>query len=387
MMFVSQISSDISQSKIESLLKERYINISDKLFAAISKNDTKRLNSLQQESNLLKIDDISHYLKYSKPIYQHTSEFSTIKILLHEDGRYILYLSYLDEEFAFIDSTQDSYFEDKNVINILIGLDVFVLFVIFIIIIKALYPLKTISNSIKAFGRGEYKSRVEYKNDDEIGVVAKTFNQMGEHIETIIEAREQLLRDISHELKTPISKAKLSLEMMEESKYKHHLDKAITQMDNLVHQLLDLERLNANLTNDTEEFDVETLIVGALDALLIEDDSKVEVVIEENRTLKADKKYMIIALKNLIDNGLKHSQDGRVKIYANSEGIDVISIGNPLEKSLEYYCQIFTKMSESRGSDGHGLGLSIVKKVVENGGYALRYFHEDSANHFQIIFA
>ncbi len=81
----------------------------------------------------------------------------------------------------------------------------------------------------------------------ELDTLSNTFNAMASNIEALIFSRQRLLRDIGHELRTPLAKSKLALEMLGEGKYQQSLKKAITQIDELTKELLDIERLNANM--------------------------------------------------------------------------------------------------------------------------------------------
>lgn len=102
-------------------------------------------------------------------------------------------------------------------------------------------------------------------------------------LKLLILSRQRLLRDIGHELRTPLAKSKLALEMLGEGKYQQSLKKAISQVDDMTKELLDIERLNANMEQlQMCSFDVETLISQSLERAWIEDESLVEVHIVES---------------------------------------------------------------------------------------------------------
>ena len=248
-----------------------------------------------------------------------------------------------------------------------------------------IYPLRGISKIIKSFGEGDYNLRIKDNSKDEIGEVATTFNSMATNIEELIVSRERLLRDIGHELKTPITKSKLAIEMIEDSKYKSILNRALSQIDEMTSELLDLEKLNANQYElQIKKFSCETLIAESLSKLFIDDESLIDVEVESNFDINADLNYLSIALKNLIDNALKYGTEKPVYILVKDGCVLVKSKGDKLEKSLEFYCEAFTQGDNSRNQQGYGLGLSLVKRILDKHGFKLSYRHDDGFNIFVI---
>jgi len=385
MLFVSNKTNKLTQDTLESLIKEKYIQVSKELFTYLANNDT---NSLQKKLKLLEfktIENKQHYLKSSKSIYKYSTEFSSIEILRYEDYKYLLYMKYLDDGILVIDLSQKKHHEEKEFLDFLILFDIFILVLLFLIILKIIYPLKNIAKNIKNFGDGNYKSRVEVNSKDEIGKLANTFNSMATNIEDMIISRQRLLRDIGHELKTPISKSKLALEMMENTKYKKILNKAVNQMDDMTNELLSIEKINANMYElQRNIFDVETLISEALSKLFIEDEKLIDITIDSNFKIKADLKYLTIALKNLIDNALKYSTKIPIFIIVKDKTIYIKSKGEKLTKSLDFYCETFTQEDNSREQKGYGLGLSLVKRILDKHKFEFHYNHDKGYNIFSI---
>ena len=385
MIFVSNETNKLTQSTIETLLKEKYIQVSDELFTYLSNNDTPNLEKKLQGLKFEIVKNKQHYFDSSTVLYQHNTELSTIQILKHEDNKYLLYMKYLDDDILVIDISQDEIFKDKEFLNYMILVDILILIILFVVVLKMIYPLKEISKSIKKFGEGNYSLRIKKTSSDEIGEVSNTFNSMALNIEELITSRQRLLRDIGHELKTPISKSKLAIEMIEESKYKKILKKALLEMDEMTNELLYIEKLSANQQKlHFEKFGCETLITQSLSKLFIEDESSVDVRIESSFEIQADLNYLSIALKNLIDNALKYTTKKPIFVIAQENKIIVKSGGEKLEKSLEYYCEDFTQGDNSRAQKGYGLGLSLVKRVLDKHRFKLSYEYEDGCNLFAI---
>ncbi|MCK4875391.1 MAG: HAMP domain-containing protein [Sulfurimonas sp.] len=385
MIFVANETNKLTQTTIETILKDKYVHVSDELFKYFTNDDIVNLEKRAQELHLKIIVDKEHYFQSSQILYEYDTELSSIKILKHEDDRYILYMNYLDDDIYLVDLKQDKNFAEKEFLHYLILINILILTTLFIIILKMTYPLKDISKTIKKFGEGQYCARIKISCKAEIGEVAKTFNSMAEKIEGLITSRQRLLRDIGHELKTPIAKSKIAIEMVEDSKYKKILSKALSQVDEMTSELLDIERLNADQNSlHLETFNTETLISESLSRLFIEDETKIEVIIESNFNINADINYLSIALKNLIDNALKYGTQIPVYIVAKDGQILVKSRGEKLEKPLEFYCEAFTQGDNSRNQSGYGLGLSLVKRILDKHGFGFSYYYEKEFNVFMI---
>ncbi len=385
MIFMSNETNKLTQNQIETLLKEKYIQVSDELFTHLSNNNKNALNKKLQELDFKVINDKKHYFTSSEIIYEYTTSISAINILKHEDDKYLLYMKYLDDDILVMDYSQEKNFAKKEFLNYMVIADILILIILFLIILKMIYPLKEMSKSIKKFGDGDYNSRIKDYGNDEIGELSKSFNHMASNTQELITSRQQLLRDITHELKTPILKSKLAIEMIDDSKYKNILSKALSQMDDMTSELLYIEKLNANQYKlNLQKFTIETLISEALSKLFIEDEESIFVRIESNFEIEADLGYLSIALKNLIDNALKYTTKLPVIIEVKDKSIQVKSVGEKLEKPLEYYCELFTQGDNSRGEKGYGIGLSLVKRVLSKHNFEFLYSYEDGFNIFKI---
>ncbi|MBW6488936.1 ArsS family sensor histidine kinase [Sulfurimonas sp.] len=383
MIFVSSKTNNLMQNTIETLLKDKYIYVSDELFTYLSNSNHSELQKKIKELKFEIVEEKEHYFKASLVLYEYNTDLSEIRIIMHEDNKYLLYMRYLDDDILVIDKSQNSSFEQKKFLDYMILADILILIILSFLILKMVYPIKKISKAISKFGEGAYHLRVSATSNDEIGEVVKKFNSMASNIQDLIESRERLLRDIGHELKTPISKSKIALEMIEESKYKRILNKALSQIDEMVNELLYIEKLNSNQNRlNIEPFSSETLITEALSKLFIDDESLVNISINSSFEIKGDLNYLSIALKNLIDNALKYGTTRPVYLVAEDRKISLKSTGEPLDKPLEFYCEAFTKGDNSRTQSGYGLGLSLVQRVAHRHNFIFSYHHENGFNVF-----
>ncbi|WP_419771042.1 MAG: ArsS family sensor histidine kinase [Candidatus Marinarcus sp.] len=367
----------INSKRINILINDKYQKVANELFTNID-NQT-QFNALIKAYKLRKThykeDDNKEILYYKELTFGHIS----IEKKSFED-EFIIQIKYLDELHSFQTPDEEN-IKEKITLNALIFLDVFVLLLIFLYILKLLSPLKKITKEIKNFANGDLSTRVEISSNDEIGTLGKTFNAMASNLENLIKTREELLRDIGHELRTPIAKGKFAIEKIDDFSQKKLLKKIFSDLEILTNELIQLEKLNSTQLNLTT-FRAETLIVESLQKLYIQDESKIHLEILQDFKIQGDLDYLSIALKNLIDNALKYALELPIHIKVFNHEISVCNKGAKLSKELEYYLKPFTQELSQR--DGFGLGLSIVNKIIDKHGFQLLYSHENGFNIFKI---
>lgn len=368
---------NINSKRVDNLIKDKYLKIANELFENID-NETlvKELIKKHKLKILKKLKVQEKDIVYNKT---HTFGFITIfQESLHDE--FILHLKYLDDEYILKSQDEDN-LNEKFMLNVLVFLDVFVLIFIFLYILKLLSPLKKITKEIKSFSDGDLSTRVHLNSKDEIGVLANTFNQMAANLEDLIKTREELLRDIGHELRTPIAKGKFAIEKIDDFSQKDLLKKIFSDLEILTNELIKLEKLNSSKLNITT-FSAETLILESLGKLYIEDESKIELKLLDDFKIEGDLDYLSMALKNLIDNALKYTESFPVTIKASKNEISAINKGDELSKDISYYLKPFTQELAQR--DGFGLGLSIVNKIIYKHSFELAYLHKKGNNIFTI---
>lgn len=239
---------------------------------------------------------------------------------------------------------------------------------------------------LQLFNDDENSIKVDIGKNNELSEITKNLNSYLEKQSDIIHSREELLRNISHELKTPITKGKFLLEDLKKSKYKievEHINNVFIDIEELTNKLLQREKLNFAILK-TYKFKVSSLILEALSKLSIDDESKIILEIDDDFEIEADKYYMTIALKNLIDNAMKYALEFPIKIKAKNKILFVENIADELSNDLIYYIRPFTR--EPNQQMGHGLGLNIVNKIIQMHKFRLGYNYKNSHNIFYIAF-
>lgn len=337
--------------------------------------------------NLLYQNNISiiHDEGLHKQVKSHVSENAAIcslgKFYIYEqkDFRYIV----LPPMFGPI------LLKDNSIISIdlsyvwwLYSAFVLIVFLLFVSILISLYPLKKLQRQIRKFGEGDIDIDFSSTRKDEIAEVANEFNKAAQKIRDVLEARKVFLRNVTHELKTPITSGKLAIELLEESKSKAVLNNAFTRLDLLLKEFVHIEEITAtDQVLSKKLYPLRDILDQATDMLFLEPNT-IKNNFSENM-LEVNFELFTFVFKNLIDNGLKYSQDDDFYIECNNDKINFISKGNILEKPIEYYLQPFTK-SDEKLSQSFGLGLYIVNAILKKHDYSFSYTHKDGYNYFSI---
>jgi signal transduction histidine kinase len=247
----------------------------------------------------------------------------------------------------------------------------------FLAIRRLLSPLKVLTEAVERLRRGEFGHRIPECGHDELGELASSFNGMSGELEEMIRAREQLLLDVSHELRSPITRIKLALEMSPESAANESIRDDLREMEAMIAELLENARLDsANGKLHLEDVDLATLAAEAVaDADGRPPGSElIGCQAGDGPVIRADRARVRKVLANVIDNAAKYSRERARPVEVRIEsGPDEVTIriedhgvGIP-EAELPRLFEPFYRVdrSRSRETGGYGLGLSLCKRIME----------------------
>lgn len=248
-------------------------------------------------------------------------------------------------------------------------------------------PLKEILNATELMARGNFKVRLiphnSYKNYDEFDYIKEDLNNLAKELSKSEVLKTDFIANLSHEIKTPLSiiqnyaKAleNKDLDLATKEKYLNNLQEGCKRLTNLVTNILKLNKLeNQKLTPEISNFNLSESLIKEL--LQYEDiiDNKnlnLECDIEEDLYINSEESYLKIIWNNLISNAIKFTDNGGIikislkKINSEYE-FKISDSGCGMDKETGIH--IFDKFYQgdtSHSKEGNGLGLTLVKKVID----------------------
>ncbi len=336
-----------------------------------------RIEPISTESILPKIQKIGETIFEGQTIYGRFRVFKTPE-------HHYIYVQRLGYTQMFVDN-QSSYYDGIYQLVVGIGSAMLLLFLlIYFMILKKLYPLKRLHKQIEQFGEGDLDIKIDNQGADEIGKIAQSFDKAIRHIRQLISSKNLFMRNIMHELKTPITKGRIIAETIDEPMAKKILIRAFERMNELINDLADVERIT--MYNFEPNIEPTTLndVMERTEKVLMADKEHYAINIID-RPLSTDKKLLALSLKNLMDNGIKYGKNKQVFVVSIGNRIEVRSKGEPLKEEFSFYTEPFSQ--DEKRSHGFGLGLYIVNNIVEKLGYIFRYRYDRKAgeNVFEIV--
>lgn len=306
------------------------------------------------------------------------AKIGSSSILVYEKNHY-LQITHNDTILLLKDDDYQPYRYD--VIRIIFASVFFILLGTYIFTIRKLKPLRKLKQEIDKFARGDLEEvTCNSSGSDEISEVAEAFYNAVGQIKSLNHSRQLFLRNIMHELKTPITKGRITAEMVTQDKYKARLITVFEKLETLINEFASIERITSGIgLTEVKEYRLVDLIDEAMDLAMVGPES-VGLNISEEISLQVDFKLFSIALKNMIDNGIKYSKEKRVKVVADKHSIRFISLGDPLEYPLAHYVEPFVQGANSTKS--LGLGLYIVDNIIKAHSLELTYRHQNGYNIF-----
>ena len=247
-----------------------------------------------------------------------------------------------------------------------------VMVVLFLMIRRSLRPLQEIGQDIAAIGEGRLEPAARQFTTLEFSRLAQGIRDMTDQIRHMLEAKHQLLLAISHELRSPLTRARVNVELLPESGEREHLLSDLRIMQELIDQILEAERLNQKQARlQKQRLRLDRLIKEILEQHFNDADCRLEL---DEIEVCADEFRLGLLLKNLLDNALKFTEKGRpppeIMVFRDrtSSVIEVQDHGSGIPKEhLDKITQAFYRVDQARlrSTGGVGLGLYLCALVVQ----------------------
>lgn len=275
---------------------------------------------------------------------------------------------------------------------IIIGIGLLWLLIAYLSVRWLFLPIESIREGAARIGEGNFEHRIVDHRHDQLGDLADDINKLASDVRGMLDAKRQLLLGISHELRSPLSRLRLSLEFLEESEHKESLRVEIVEMEQIIATLLEAERLNTRHAVLTRSLiSIKSLVDDMIDSYFDRDRNRIKIRFEdESIVANVDDARLILLLKNLLSNALSYSdeQDGPIQLDISKQEKDLViqvrdhgpgfsdeqatRIGEPFYRG---------DPSRTRDTGGSGLGLYIAKLVAQahGGNLSLNEDYKDGA--------
>ncbi|WP_417333818.1 ArsS family sensor histidine kinase [Halarcobacter sp.] len=374
-----------NQKRLEHHLFERYQPLTKMVyrqhykFGKLNEDFKKSLEPFNYDLFLKKnrIDAITYNIN-TKVLVERKFRATVMRVLQLND-RQFLYLNRKGKTFLVEDKNEFTQNSSIYIISVF-AIILITLILSFLVTLRKLMPLKILKDKVSTLGDENFDFECcNTDRKDEVSLLALEFKKSAKKLKELKEARNIFIRNIMHELKTPITKGKFLTEIERNQENDEKLKEVFNRLELLINEFASIEELISSKNVDKKIYFLNDILDNAKDILMLEEEDIEEK--HDNLKLEVNFKLFSIALKNLLDNAIKYSNDRKVLVRTEGENIIFENSGRALEYDLENYYEPFFA-NEQNSSNSFGLGLYIVHNILKANAYSLEYKYEDEKNIF-----
>jgi two-component system, OmpR family, osmolarity sensor histidine kinase EnvZ len=229
-------------------------------------------------------------------------------------------------------------------------------------------PIVNLAKAAERFGKGDYVSGIRPSGASEIRKAAYEFDRMAKRIDRHLKQRSEMLSGISHDLRTPLTRLKLQLEMLNQKELSNKMSKDIDEMENMLNSYLQFAK------SQIQEESVATNINKLFNEIAAEKNSKnLHLNLLDETILIGRKNAIKRCFNNIIENGLNYAKNVYVNTSKSTNKINVVISDDGPGIPMNQYKNVFKpffRLDESRNlnQSGVGLGMSISEDIVRSHG-------------------
>ena len=246
------------------------------------------------------------------------------------------------------------------------------LFILYFFIRRMFRPIATIAQQVRDIGAGKLDSPTDIRGQDELAQLAKGINQMSFQIKSMLESKSGLLLAISHELRSPMTRMRVNLELLDENETRDKLIEDVREMEQLVANILESERLNTrHAALIRTNLNLAEIVTTVINEQFPEDDIKQDL---SAVNIGLDEVRVKLLIKNLLDNAIRYSHNStkpvEIKLEQQADWVMLqISDHGPgiSEADLGHITEPFYRVDSARqrSTGGYGLGLYLCNLIVK----------------------
>lgn len=311
---------------------------------------------------IINLDNIHFHRRFNKNNLNYSfGEYQDHEVLVNKNNNEII---------LFILPHPKSHFGTRTIMHFIILIIVLALF--YHATKRIFLPIHTIKDGIKQIGEGDLEYRLNINRKDELGELADHINIMADDIQSMLDAKRHLLLAISHELRSPLTRAKVATALLKDKSQQENIDHDLQEMETLVEEILETERLSSrHYKLNKTEFN----LMDTLEEVISHHKGKV-ITSNINPSLRifADQARIKLLLRNLIENAIRYTPDGKspveVEFWADEKNITIAVTDHGEGIAAEHLPHILEPFyrvdpSRQRESGGYGLGLYLCRVISE----------------------
>lgn len=265
---------------------------------------------------------------------------------------------------------------------LLVGLMIVLSLVIYLIMRSIEARMARLELAATRIASGRLETRVKVENGDFLGRLGMAFNGMANQVQSLLRGQQEMIRAVSHELRTPVARIRFAVQMVEDMtdqpairRQLQGIDADITELDELVDEILTYARLGGETVNGAELemalVECRAMAERVIDTLSpLNKELTITLAPGPEIELMAEPRYLQRALQNLVGNACRHAKSSVVIQLWDEPNLVRIDVeddgpGIPPEARADIF-KPFARLDDSRArsSGGYGLGLSIVQKIM-----------------------
>ncbi|MBU3916060.1 HAMP domain-containing histidine kinase [bacterium] len=264
---------------------------------------------------------------------------------------------------------------ERNLLFLVVLLSA-ILVIVYITLRKMLHPIQSLKNGVQQVEMGNLDCQLPVKKHDELGELSQAFNTMTQAIKENLHSKKQLLLNVSHELRSPLTRMKIVLEFMDDDSNKRKLREDIQQMEKMISGLLESARLDSEYGQSSKQkTDLREVLNQTCDQFIGRHPGIEKILPSAPVVLFLDSEQIKTLLANVLENAIKYSSVDSSPVSASmlsdSTSVSIVikdsGEGIPAE-DLPYIFEPFYRVDKSRSkkTGGYGLGLHLCKKIVKS---------------------
>jgi signal transduction histidine kinase len=255
-----------------------------------------------------------------------------------------------------------------------LGAPLLLFIVMFFLLRRTLRPLRWMQGGITELTQGNFAYEAPTVGADRKNQLSRKFNAMTASIRGLIRSKDQLITDLSHELRSPITRMKVALALVPPDRNIAVVEKNVQELEDIITTILEAQRINLqDIALKREACKLAALVRDCIELTKGRAPGIVTGELDDSLQIFGDRGLLKLLVHNLLDNALKYSRVDSKPVsvsLALEQGRSVLTIaddgtGIPDDMLLKVF-EPFVKVAPERGfNSGYGLGLSLCRRIVE----------------------